>query len=100
MKVILLVTLLVACAQVFFKLGVDGSVWYYILGVVCYGVGSVLLFLAMKEYELSSLYPSLGLTYVWVLLLAFFVLGEQLTLVKGVSVLGIVVGVSLLGGKQ
>jgi len=100
MKLIFLVTFLVAFAQLFFKLGSDGSYAYYLLGIVCYAVGSLLLFLAMREYELSHLYPSLGLTQVWVLVLAILILGESLTLVKGVSVLGIVVGVSLLGDKQ
>jgi len=100
MNLIFLITFLVAFAQVFFKLAVEGTYWFYLLGVVCYGVGSLLLFIAMKEYELSRLYPSLGLTYAWVLLLSSFVLGESLTLVKGVSVLGILVGVSLLGGNK
>lgn len=67
-----------------------------IAGYALYGLSLVLLSYALRHDELSSLYPLISLTYVWVLLLSVFLFHEPLTLVKVVGVLTIMGGVAVI----
>ena len=67
-----------------------------IAGYALYGLSLVLLSYALRHDELSSLYPLISLTYVWVLLLSVFLFDEPLTLVKVVGVLTIMGGVAVI----
>ncbi|HVT93178.1 MAG TPA: EamA family transporter [Bryobacteraceae bacterium] len=66
-------------------------------GYSMYGVSMILLVLALRDGELSQLYPVISLTYVWVCFLSVFVLHEPVNIFKGAGVLLIVVGVAVLG---
>ncbi len=66
-------------------------------GLALYGVSTGLLILALRDGELSLLYPVISLTYVWVTILSVTVFDERLTLPKAVGVSIIVLGVGLLG---
>lgn len=65
-------------------------------GYALYGLSLVLLSYALRHDELSSLYPLISLTYVWVLLLSIFVFDEPLTVVKAAGVLTIMAGVAVI----
>ena len=69
------------------------------LGLACYGISTVLLVLALRDGELSLLYPVISLTYVWVILLGAFVFHEAINVYKASGVLLICSGVTLLGLK-
>lgn len=73
-----------------------------ITGYVLYGINTLLLVLALKEGELSMLYPIIALTYVWVTLLSYTLLHEQPNVYKNVGITTIVIGVAVLGrgGKK
>jgi drug/metabolite transporter (DMT)-like permease len=66
-------------------------------GLACYGVSTVLLVLALRDGALSLLYPVISLTYVWVILLSYFVFHEALNAWKLAGVVMICAGVTLLG---
>jgi len=66
-------------------------------GLARYGISKGLLILALRDGELSLLYPVISLTYVWVTILSVTVFDERLTLPKGAGVTIIVIGVALLG---
>jgi multidrug transporter EmrE-like cation transporter len=66
-------------------------------GYVLYGINTLLLVLALREGELSTLYPIIALTYVWVTLLSYTLLSEQPNSFKNIGIALIVVGVAVLG---
>lgn len=66
-------------------------------GLSLYGISTGLLILALRDGELSLLYPVISLTYVWVTILSVTVFDERLTLAKAVGISIIVLGVGLLG---
>jgi multidrug transporter EmrE-like cation transporter len=98
----ILFTLLTATGQTLMKTGVAVSFLNInlLLGLAVYGIGTVLFIFALKNGELSVLYPFIGLGVVWVTLSATFFLHEELSLQKITGVFLIVSGVSLLGFKR
>src|SRR5689334_25388954 len=66
-------------------------------GYALYGINTLMLVLALKDGELSMLYPIIALTYVWVTLLSYFVLSEPPNVYKNIGIATIVVGVAVLG---
>jgi drug/metabolite transporter (DMT)-like permease len=69
------------------------------IGLACYGVSTLLMILALRDGELSLLYPVISLTYIWVIFLSVLVLHEPLTAWKIAGVALICLGVALLGRK-
>lgn len=113
-KAIILVvfcTILGAAAQILLKVGsrtVDTeSLWTIawsmalnlplIAGLSLYGLSTVLFIHALRNEQLSLLYPLISLTYIWVTFVSVALLGESLSFWKIAGVLVIVSGVALLG---
>jgi multidrug transporter EmrE-like cation transporter len=71
-------------------------------GYALYGMSTVLLVLALKDGELSLLYPVIALTYVWVTVLSFVLFRDNINPFKLAGITIIVVGVTVLGrgGKR
>jgi len=69
----------------------------FIVGVGLYGLGVLLMVLALFGGELSVLYPFIALTYVWVVVLSYFRLGESVSSQRILGVLLILASVILLG---
>ena len=109
LKAVLLVfscTVIGAAAQLFIKIGMTHfrpdllallTNFPLIGGYALYGVNTLLLVLALRDGELSTLYPIIALTYVWVTLLSYTLLGEKPGLFKDIGIGLIVVGVAVLG---
>lgn len=75
--------------------------WHLWAGLSLYGVSTGLLILALRDGELSLLYPVISLTYVWVAILSVLVFHEKLTGLKVAGIATICSGVALLGkGKS
>ncbi len=70
-----------------------------VLGYALYGINTLMLVLALREGELSLLYPIIALTYVWVTLLSYGLLHEKPNLFRNVGIATIVIGVAVLGRK-
>jgi drug/metabolite transporter (DMT)-like permease len=68
-----------------------------VAGYSCYGLFTVAMVLALREGELSMMYPIISLTYVWVTVLSYWLLKETPNLYKNLGVLTIVLGVGVLG---
>lgn len=101
-------TFLGAAAQVLMKMGANRmppspplatmvTCVPLLAGLAVYGLSTVLLILALRNSELSLMYPIIALTYVWVMVLSVVVFGESLNSFKVVGVLAIGSGVAVLG---
>ena len=99
----LLCTLFTATGQILLKIGADKLSKNYLTylfvlpGLIFYVAGSVLLLYSLKTANLSAVYPFFSLSFVWVLLLSYFFLKEQLSIMQITGILVIICGVSLVG---
>jgi drug/metabolite transporter (DMT)-like permease len=71
--------------------------WELLAGYACLAVNTALLILALREGELSVLYPIIALTYVWVTVLSPMFFGDIINPYKVIGVALIVLGVSFIG---
>jgi multidrug transporter EmrE-like cation transporter len=100
-------TLLGAAAQVLMKTGANHIAHPGLIGMATnlplmagyclYGLSTVLLVVALKDGELSLLYPVIALTYVWVTVLSFVVFHDDINPWKLIGIVLIVSGVAVLG---
>jgi len=105
-------TILGAAAQILMKTGANRMANPGLLGMATnlplmsgyclYGLSTLLLVLALREGELSLLYPVIALTYVWVTVLSFLIFHDHLNPWKLMGIVLIVAGVAVLGkgGKR
>lgn len=105
-------TILGAAAQVLMKTGANHMTQPGLLGMATnlplmggyclYGLSTLLLVLALRDGELSLLYPVIALTYVWVTVLSFVIFHDDLNPWKLLGIVLIVSGVTVLGkgGKR
>jgi small multidrug resistance pump len=81
---------------------VDESVYLYffdyrlILGFFLYFISAVLYILALKKIDLSVAYPTISISYIFIIVLSHFIFGETLTTYKILGSVLIVLGVSLI----
>ena len=108
---VLFVTALTSSAQLLYKMGADRlssdllmllSNWPLLLGMFVYGMGAVLLIIALKHGEVTILYPVIATSYIWVALFSWLLFGESISYLKLVGIISIVVGIVLIsfGSKQ
>lgn len=69
-------------------------------GFVLYGISTAILVMALRNQELSILYPVISLTYVWVAILSLIVFGESMNTYKIAGLAIIVLGVAMLGKRD
>ena len=104
---VVLCTVIGAAAQIFMRNGaalmVDTgwagvlSNWALIAGYICLAANTALLVLALRDGQLSVLYPIIALTYVWVTILSPMFFNDVINAYKVIGVGLIVVGVSFIG---
>jgi len=99
-------TVLSAAAQVLMKIGMNHFAWDLtailtnvplFAGYALYGLFTVLMVLALKQGELSLLYPVISLSYVWVTALSYFIFHDTLSPLKLTGIAAIMGGVAMLG---
>lgn len=66
-------------------------------GLVLYGLGAVMMVLALRHGELSVLYPMISLSYVWVAIISVVFFHEQMNLPRVAGIIVIMAGVGILG---
>lgn len=71
--------------------------WRLLFGYGLHGCNALLLILALREGELSVLYPVYALSYIWVDLLSLYYFHEQMNAWKAAGIALIICGVGLLG---
>ncbi len=104
---VFLCTLFGAAAQVLIKHGAGGltsgsplemiTSLPLVSGYGLYGISTMLLVLALRDGELSILYPIISLTYVWVTILSIYFFRETINLYKILGVAVVVAGVAIIG---
>lgn len=103
--VVVLMSFLGACGQLFFKKASDtlsfeiwsliGNKWL-IMGLLFYGVATIGYVISLKYGDLSVLYPIISLSYVFVLIFSWKFLGESLNVLKVLGSFGIILSVGLI----
>lgn len=108
---VLFITALTSSAQLLYKMGADRlsfdllmllSNWPLLLGMLIYGIGAVLLIIALKHGEVTILYPVIATSYIWVTLFSWILFGESISYLKLMGIISIVVGIVFIsfGSKQ
>lgn len=110
MSLVFCCTILGAAAQVLMKIGLSHPVQSGLLGYVTslpllagyclYGLNTVLLVFALRDGELSILYPIIALTYVWVTILSVVLFHETMNFFKVAGVAVVVIGVAVMGKRR
>jgi len=106
-----LVTFLTSSAQLLYKFGVQKlsfnlisiiTNWQIILGLAIYGVGAAIMIKALKYGNVSTLYPIIATSYIWVSLGSWFLFSELMNIWKWTGILTIFFGVVFLsyGSKK
>jgi uncharacterized membrane protein len=68
-----------------------------IFGFFLYGLGGIVLVIALKYGELSVLYPFIALSFIWVAFISINFLNEFMSLFNWFGMVAIIGGVSLIG---
>ena len=72
-----------------------------VLGILVYGIATIMFFPAVKAGDLSVIYPLVSTTYIWVSLLSMKLLGEKMSKWKWGGIALILIGVTFIGlGSQ
>ena len=71
---------------------------YLWLGGLCYTLPIFIWAYLLRNMELTKLQPLLAIVYIYTIVLAYFLLGEQPTIQRLVGIAFIIVGVILVGG--
>ena len=99
---VIICTLFTSVAQVLYKIGVKNLSFdimsaitnYPIIGgLALYGVGMIILLIALRGAELTMLYPIMATSYIWVSLMSLFIFHESVGLWRWIGICFIVAGV-------
>lgn len=103
--IMIICTIFTSSAQIFYKLGADKlslniisiiTNWAIILGLILYGLGAVLVIIALRGGEVTVLYPIITLSYIWVSFGSSYFFGEEMNPFKWVGIFLIMVGIILI----
>ena len=103
---VVLTTIFTAVGQLLIKLGANNLIIsfnaiitnYELLGgLAIYIVGGVVMIFALKQADLSVIYPLFSLSFIWVALISVFVLGETIVLAHALGITVIIIGVYFVG---
>lgn len=98
---ILICTFLTALGQIVWKIAMNKLSLNLLLltnhmiwaGFGLYCAGAIFMIWALRYGNLSFVHPFISLSFVWVILLAFFYLNESFNLLKIISIVFIVLGI-------
>lgn len=71
--------------------------YFFWIGAIVNGIGAVLLIFAFKHGELSTLFPFVSLTFIWVAFISFFIFSEPMNILKIIAMLSIIIGITSIG---
>ena len=100
-------TVVCAAAQILMKIGMTrftsldpaalASNLPLIAGYALYAVFCLMMILALRQGELSVIYPIISLAYIWVTVLSYFIFHETVNSLKLIGIFSVIVGVAMLG---
>lgn len=99
-----------AVAQFFMKVGMDKVVdysmswaffrsflnWQLGLSLLLYIIAMVIYMFMLKSYSLSLVYPLTSISYIFTILLAMFLLGETVPVIRWMGVFFVMLGVGMI----
>jgi len=97
-----------AFGQIFLKLGMKDFQfafeqlihnWQLFTGLALYGISMVLYLFALRQAQLSAIYPIIALSYLWVMILGLVVLKEPVNAYNIFGAVVIITGVGLITFK-
>lgn len=88
----------VCIGQLYWKMSNAEDALYLAMGFLLYGIGAVVMIAAYKYGSLSVLQPILSINYIFSMLIGFVVLNEQITYLKCLGILIIMLGIFFIGG--
>ena len=108
---ILVCVVLNSVAQIFLKVGMSDlnqkmslatipvliTNAYVLFGAALYGTSFVLWLYVLSKVKVSYAYPFISLSYVLVVVLGFFLLGERISVSAWMGICLVVIGVALIG---
>jgi len=106
MGLVLFCTLLTSSAQLFYKFGVATlslnflsiiTNVYLLMGMALYIVGGILIIISFRGGEVSTLYPILATSFIWVSFLSIYFLDETMNVFKWAGIFTIVAGIVFIG---
>lgn len=87
-----------AIGQLLWKISVGKDCIFLFGGFIIYGLGAVLMIIAYKHGSLSVLHPMMSISYILAFLLGSRFLDEELSAIKLVGLIFIIIGCILIGG--
>lgn len=73
------------------------SDYYVIFGFLCYGISTLLYLRVLADLDLSLAYPTVGLSYVFIVILSQLFFKEQVSITRWFAIILICTGVALVG---
>lgn len=86
-----------AFGQYLWKLSDAHNLMFALFGFMLYGLGAALMIVAFKFGSFSVLHPVQSLSYVFALLIGFFLLGESIGPAKVIGLALVMLGVVMIG---
>jgi len=78
------------------KIWLITSNFYVLTGVCLYVIGMIVWLAVLIHIDVSKAYPFVGLGFIFTMVLAYFILGEQISLIRMIGVAQIILGVILI----
>jgi len=69
----------------------------FLFGASFYFVSAIMFIFALKEGELSIIYPLASTAYIWIIIFSKLYLNEEITAQKIISITFIIIGIGLIG---
>lgn len=91
-------SLCVCIGQLFWKLSTMYGMILLFMGFGFYGIGALVMLIAYRYGKLSVLQPMLSLNYVLSIVLGAIVLKENISILKCIGILIIILGVIMIAG--
>jgi len=98
-------TILTSTAQILYKIGANKLTfdfisiitnWPLILGITLYGLGAILVVIALRGGEVTVLYPIITTSYVWVTLASGYFFGEIVNKFRWLGITLIIIGIIMI----
>jgi len=106
MALVLFCTLLTSTGQLFWKIGADKfdfnlisilTTYEIFVGLFLYSIGGILIIISLRGGEVSTLYPLIATSFIWVNFLSYYYLGEAFNVFKWIGIFTIIGGIILIG---
>ena len=98
-------TIFTSTAQILYKIGANKLTfdfisiitnWPLILGITLYGLGAILVVIALRGGEVTVLYPIITTSYVWVTLASGYFFGEIVNKFRWLGITLIIIGIIMM----